>query len=580
MMRTSMLGVLCVAVAAIGCKSEKPAGKPADPPAANKPASKPSASAVALGTKGSTGAGDTGSTAAAGDPGAQGPRPTPPTNAPRSADSGFRPDKDGFKFANYGNSEIRGLVNLTPDDMVQLFGPEVCASSEGGCTLSPAGQQWMEEQNKGMDGGHCEGFAAIALLIKDHKVSLADLGADSPQSAKIEGNVKLQRQIATWFVTQATAPTRTAELKGYTPTEIVDFYADSLVSKKEVYSLGFYKRGGGGGHAVTPYAVEDKGGDVQWIKVYDNNYPNEERHVEVNRKTNTWKYEGSTRPDVPKSEYEGDADTRTLTLTPTSPRLAKQECPFCGDVGAGAPAPKGSRQVWMDGEGDLLIEDGAGHKLGMDNGKLVNTIPGSDAVLLKSRDEMHHEPVYLVPEGGSKLEVTLDGTRLTKDSISTVALIAHGYTFAVDGIALHKGQKDRITFSQDSSEVKYRTDTKETPLLELGIQTAGADYLFAFRIAGEAAGQEVDLKIDLAKGTLALFAHGKDPTSRFDVKITRIDPKKAPEVYEHKGTPIAAADTLVFNYKDWKGAHQGMDVGTDKGGDGAVDATAPLGDQH
>ena len=150
----------------------------------------------------------------------------------------------------------------------------------------------------------------------------------------------------------------------------------------------------------------------------------------------------------------------------------------------------------------------------------------------------------------------------------------------MDGVQLHPGQKDKITFSQDSSEVKYQTDTKETPTIQVGIQTAGADYLFAFKVSGEATGQEVDLKLDLAKGTVSVFMHGKDAAAKFDVKISRIDPKKAPEVYEHRGTPIAAADTLVFKYKEWKGAHQPMDVGTDKGGHGSVDSTAPLPDQH
>src|SRR5207248_1132412 len=138
----------------------------------------------------------------------------------------------------------------------------------------------------------------------------------------------LQREIAYWFATQFTAPTKDAEIKGQTPKQIVDTFADALRTKKETYTLGFYKLDSSGGHAVTPYGVVDKGSDVQWLMIYDNNYPREERHIEIDRKADTWKYSGSTRPDVPADEYHGTAASKTLTLTPTSARLEQQECPF------------------------------------------------------------------------------------------------------------------------------------------------------------------------------------------------------------------------------------------------------------
>jgi hypothetical protein len=93
-----------------------------------------------------------------------------------------------------------------------------------------------------------------------------------------------------------------------------------------------WKRNGRGGHAVTPFAVEEWGNGIFAILVYDNNHPNITRKILVDSNTNTWRYNASINPNAPESEYEGDAKTMTLLLTPTSFRLRIQECPFCGET--------------------------------------------------------------------------------------------------------------------------------------------------------------------------------------------------------------------------------------------------------
>ncbi|MCZ7671246.1 MAG: hypothetical protein M5U34_30985 [Chloroflexi bacterium] len=51
-----------------------------------------------------------------------------------------------------------------------------------------------------------------------------------------------------------------------------------------------------GGHAITPYAVEDQGDGIFHVYVYDNNYPNLPRIMEINRDAETWSYEA---PPIP-----------------------------------------------------------------------------------------------------------------------------------------------------------------------------------------------------------------------------------------------------------------------------------------
>jgi hypothetical protein len=126
--------------------------------------------------------------------------PVAPTAAAPSAKpaSGFSfsPKTNGFKFENYGND--KGYENLTPAELRRMFGDKVCGDLEadGSCVLAPPAAAWMQEQNNGMSGGHCEGFAALSLLMDLGKVKPKDFGADTAFGLEIDHNAKLQHEIA------------------------------------------------------------------------------------------------------------------------------------------------------------------------------------------------------------------------------------------------------------------------------------------------------------------------------------------------------------------------------------------------
>ena len=113
-----------------------------------------------------------------------------------------------------------------------------------------------------------------------------------------------------------------------------------------------------GGHATTPCAIVDKSDSEVWIMHYDNNYPGQEQHIVVDRKVDTWSYFTAANPNEPGDRYDGDASTKTLMLGPTSARLQKFPCPFCGDIGA-----PGAREIITDGDADLLVTDDTGNKV-------------------------------------------------------------------------------------------------------------------------------------------------------------------------------------------------------------------------
>jgi hypothetical protein len=100
-----------------------------------------------------------------------------------SLDIGFRPEVNGFSFENYDDE--MGPVDLTNIEMQRLFGRSVCAGDDV-CTLIPNARRWMEEINKEMAGGHCEGMAVLSLLFYFGLADPERFGGATTHDLKIE----------------------------------------------------------------------------------------------------------------------------------------------------------------------------------------------------------------------------------------------------------------------------------------------------------------------------------------------------------------------------------------------------------
>jgi hypothetical protein len=509
--------------------------------------------------------------------------PDSPVTPPAAGDLGFRPKPDGFKFENYGGDPA--IQNLAPANLRALFGDAVCASLAGGtCTLTPAGQAWLDSQNKGMSGGHCEGFAVLSLLFFTKALSPSDFGAASTFDLDLASNAKLQNEIARWFVTQGTDPT-TSAVKRMSASQVLDALAASFASPSaDKYTLGIYKADMTDGHAITPYKLVDKGGGAWDIGVYDNNWPGEERVVSVDRNANTWKYFASTSPSVAGSEYNGTATTNNLDLTPTSARLKPQICPFCGNAAADGTVtpPTGmtlgsKRQLILSGSGHLTASSASG-TIGWMGGSFVNTLAGGAIVPVKGRDlwSTDTEPEYLVPTGEA-MTITIDGTSLSAMSPTSLSMVMPAFELGVDGILLDPMQKDTIRIDKSGLSIGYETAGMETPAVRLGVTTPLADWSFDVVSSGEAAGQQVQLTLDMTKQRLAMVVKGSSSTSAYDIFIDRIDDVGV-QTFHHAGDALAPTDTIYFNYGAWGGNGMTMLVEVDVNSDGTIDRTYTLTD--
>ncbi|TMK40289.1 MAG: hypothetical protein E6G56_08330 [Actinobacteria bacterium] len=495
------------------------------------------------------------------------------------ADSGFRPDQNGFPFENYGGDV--GAQDLGPAQMKDLFGDQVCANQANGqCTLSPPAQAWMNEVNKSMAGGHCMGFSVASLQLYKQQLKAPDFGASNPVSLSIGGNTGLQQRIAEDFAYQYLDKVKSAAIKG-TPNEILDKLTEVLKSGDETYTLGFFKKDGSGGHAVTPYAIEDKGNGKFAVLIYDNNYPKTVRAMDFDRNANSFSYNGSPNPAEAAGLYEGDPSSPQMILFPTSAGQGTQPCPFCMQGGGGQATSdqstdqssqssdqssgteqldQGSEQAGKyytvtlagtpDNHANLVIEDDQGNQTGFINGKLVEDIDGVQVVdTLADQNWLGgEEPNYEIPLD-KKVTITIDGSSLNKGDSETMTMTGPGYNAVVDDIKVNPGQKDTFEVSPDGSEISYTTDPQQTesPAIALGFQEQGPDYAFAVAAGDIVGGSTISVMLDRNNHELTVDTAGTKAAGTYALDIQRID-ENATQEFKHEHLQLNPDEQATLNY--------------------------------
>lgn len=492
------------------------------------------------------------------------------------SDLGFKPKPDGFSFENYGSdSEPQ---NMTEADVRALFGDKACTMSSGGkLVLTPTARKWMNQVNSEMANGHCEGMAALSLMFYTGEEDVKDYGGDSVYGLEFD-NADLQSEIARWWATQALDPTESSVIEA-TPTQILDVLAKKMSKDGETYTLGIYKRDGSDGHAITPYAVENDGNGQYRILVYDNNYPGKTCEVKLDANKNTWNYVASTNPDEEPETYEGDASTKTLELTPTSARTSAQSAPFALSTGGPIYATLGPlaatterlNQLFLDGNGNLLISNEKGQRLGYVDGTLVNEIPGARYTRLKTgAGSTSPEPIYWTPEK-MNLSVQIDGTGMSKESPTDLVMIGPGFATGVESIALEPGQKDSVIFDPRDQAVSYETDRSASPNLIIDVEEkGGVAYDFEIKGAKMQGGGTITALLDTKSKDLLLNTEKLKNEGSFNLHMTRISDQDEVELVADD-IKLPAGAMIYMNYGDWKGPESTVQFGVDTNGDGKID---------
>jgi hypothetical protein len=527
----------------------------------------------------------------------------------------FNPNINGFSFPNYKNEGSRWKDDIAADDLIRMFGVNaVCKNkSATNCVLKADARAWLERQLKAMDIGHCEGIAVASLRMNNRmpfkkRATPANFqtGASSPFNLKLAQ--PLENYIAYYWITQTfdevSVPSKETAQRG--PLEIVKMLINGMKSKQDTYLLSFWKPDNGrlvDGHAVTPFAVAD-GGNQYIIYVYDNNFPGETRYLFVNKdNTQTWSYSAEPKPNNANPDYIGNFKTQTLQLTATSWREGKCfDASFAEDedkaVGCGNETASLNRSIFKnasfhpksqagdaDGEdaeffltdeGDMLVIDGEGRRVGYDpsDDGFYEDVPDSNAQFLIGGLGLD-APHYTMPYENSDKPYTIvfSGNNLEQESIMDFVFSAPGFTVGFDGIRLDPGETLTATISHNGEQITFKASADgETPDVFYAFDSDeedNASYIAEIGGVSLEANKDLTYDFDFENGKL-FFSDDDGNKDQYDINLTRINADGTEDVYEQDDLDIGKADKYEMDFGKWDGKGQ-MCFKDDEDGDGFDD---------
>ncbi|MEZ4328585.1 MAG: glycine rich domain-containing protein [Polyangiales bacterium] len=273
---------------------------------------------------------------------------------------GFDLRRDAPPFANVGGDAI---VQLTGDSAARMFGADVvCEGGNLPCVTLPVAQTWIDAVNETLAEGRSEGIAVLTQLFHRGDLDPRDFGAETVGELTLEGNTPLQAELAYWTATQH-VPDAVSNQR-LTAAEAVPFFQEALQrGAEERYRLALAVRTGTGfdsGHAVVPVSIRAGDGRGRYLlRIYDSNFPQRLRDIEIDTVANRWIYVVRVNDDI-TLRYEGTATNGNyLYVAPVSERLGVLRAPFASDAASGWLVHSGQMNVSVDaGAGVVGVEGG------------------------------------------------------------------------------------------------------------------------------------------------------------------------------------------------------------------------------
>jgi hypothetical protein len=473
--------------------------------------------------------------------------------------------------------------------------------------LNSTAESWRRSKLDMVKGGHCAGMAMTSLLIYDR----ADITPGNYQTGALTTFELLKqnarRDIAYYAMTQSETPRnqtglppqRTAAIGA---TNVVNTLLANLqnLSASDRYVLHFWKPDWTGGHAVTPYAVMDKGNNEFWIYVYDNNYPNDFGRVfKTNTSTNDWLYEGAaTIPGASTSTYRS-SDTNKVAirlvslrwLEPRQMRCTTAACaPLVQAQSTGAAAGS-AIQFQLDGEGYLLITRSDGKRVGRDlaTGELINEIDGAtelpqttgfgfntppiielihEAGMTYSLQVANRDNAYGNIEAEANVNIFGDGfaVRLTGLKVNSpgatpveLPIFAAGFESSAGGVDTTAEPFDLVgvTFTPESNRLTYQASALDgdTPSLNLAVSNPdGSDFALIVENLAVNPQESVALSVNPTTGQVTV-ENNSASNSAYAITVERINQDGTTDTYENPAvTDGAGVGVIIDAGPGWDGS--------------------------
>lgn len=401
------------------------------------------------------------------------------------ADSGFRPYPHGFPVPNWGTAEsfaqnalVYGLpTRITLEQLEEgeyedpaplnslalrrSFGNGVCRDAKsidpktGQCDLILGAELLAQVVETFGLTGHCFGMAAAAAALYNGQLPANQLGASGLgiNAANKMGNPAVQT-ITRLMIPQFLGPEAIfAGQAGQSPTKIVQTLIQTLPNGTVPFVLTMM--GQVGGHAITPYAVLDRGDGIYDIAVYDNNYPFRALAVTVDTNTDSFIYTSATNPNSPTYTWS-TANASTLHLIGLDGALDVQRCPVCRGKDQGTMVAFSSLAAANAAEVTVVLLDTEGQPLPTDR---YRALPA----LNPPTEENISVPVFIVYPGVDFLVAVNTGKLATPQPMEIYAL-SNG---ASEYLLIDELSSDTfMVFGVDKDKAVFQSDKVSSPRIQ------------------------------------------------------------------------------------------------------------------
>ena len=230
-------------------------------------------------------------------------------------------------------------------------------------------------------------------------------------------------------------------------------------------------------------------------------------------------------------------------------------------------------QIFLDGEGHILITDDSGNRLGYVDGKIINEIEGASYSKYRMAASGNTpEPIYSIP-ANLDVTITIDGTELTEETLTDLMMIGAGFSIGVEGIYLEPGQVDTAYFYPADETIAYETTSDESPSIVFAIENpnAEADYYFELYGTDMVGGGTITAWLDSKAGDLLINTEKLNGEGFFNFYLTRIT-DTLEEEFTAEEIALKEGALVYINYAEWNDANpEGMYFGVDLNGDGEID---------
>lgn len=458
-------------------------------------------------------------------------------------DTTFRSNPNGYQFPNFG------LADLSWDLFRDTYGADEVEIS--GQPRPRALNFYNNSYRHIAAGGSCFGMAASSSVLFQNSLDSWDLGLDRNAA------------LPSWSIFPSFLSTPTDWVEYYHPRQMdaacqADWqtYNGELTVYNELKQrmasgnwvqdpmiIGFFISGGGG-HAVTPYRIEESADHQQAdVRIYDNNFPDQEHTIHFNLTAGT-----ARNTDYSANDLLGVVGFR-LSAIQQEPQMSDYDTVSIG--------------------GHLLYTDSTGNQLGYSNGEFKSEIPEAHKVeLLEEANNQFPETYYI-----SNLDLKRELHGLTNGIAKVSVSRPNSLVFA--DVQVTSDSVDELRVPVDGSNVEFISG-KGTSSLGLTLDRENTEFARVAHVDGFGveSGSAVQQLFSTDLNKAGFINKGAKKNYNLYLEQIGLNPGK----YTHPvQLTVEANSAHLLTPQDWNDLERTyVQLDEDIGNDGTIDRTEVL----